>query len=288
MVAPMSLALRTTASIPLAHRAREQNEGEFLFEQIRLKGPADQIVDQVRQLIADGRLRAGQQLPTEREMAGMLGVGRQAVRGALSKLARIGLVDVIPSRGAFVRSLTPEGVREPLLTFLDSEVTNMFKFMEVRRLLEAWCAEEAARGADRRQLDRIRNSLTLMEHAIHNDLSVSEADLEFHTAVAAAAGNVVIEHLLDSFVTLLHSTERFRNIAAVTSNLPAYLAEHRAIYEAIKARDVKRARNRMRAHIDAVSARVADVLKRTECTVVPYREGDVRAKRDRRAHVVAP
>jgi GntR family transcriptional repressor for pyruvate dehydrogenase complex len=189
-------------------------------------------------------------------------VGRQAVRGALSKLARLGLVDVVPFRGAFVRSLTPASLREPLLSLLNNEISNMFEFMKVREVLESWCAGEAARRADSRKLKRIEESLLMMERAVREGRSISKADIEFHTAIAEIAENVILVHLMDTFTTLLHSTERFRNVAADARNVVIYLAEHKAIYEAIKARHASEARNRMRSHLRTVTSKVEEVLKR--------------------------
>lgn len=235
-----------------------------MFEQVRLKSPSDQIAEQVRMLIAKGRLKPGQRLPAEREMATMLGVGRQAVRGALNKLALAGLVQVMPSQGAFVRSLTPVSLRSPLGALLESGLANMFEFMEVRKVLEAWCAEEAARRTDPAKLKRVEASLALMEEAIREGRSVSRADIEFHAAIAEAAENTILLHIMDTFTTLLHSTERFRNLATDASNVGTYLAEHRAIYEAIKAGDPQEARRRMRAHLETVTSRVKDVLGKTD------------------------
>jgi GntR family transcriptional repressor for pyruvate dehydrogenase complex len=248
-------------AVPASRRAPgPPDPSGALFDLVRLKSPSDQIVEQVRLLIAQGRLQPGQQLPTERDMAGLLGVGRQAVRGALSKLARAGLVDVVPFKGAFIRSLTPEALREPLLTLMESEISNMFEFMEVRQALETWSAEEAARRGDATRLKRIEDSLTTMEEAIREGRSISKADIEFHTAIAEASENVVLVHLMGTFTSLLHSTERFRNIAADAENTPTYLAQHRGIYEAIKAGDAAEARGRMRGHLRTVTTRVKDVL----------------------------
>jgi GntR family transcriptional repressor for pyruvate dehydrogenase complex len=266
MPAPIGTQRRKTRQTN--HR---QGAKKNLFDLVRLRSPSDQIVEQVRRLIANGHLKLGQQLPTEREMAVMLGVGRQAVRGALSKLARLGLVEVVPFKGAFVRSLTPESLREPLLTLLNSEISNMFEFMKVREVLESWCAGEAARLADAGKLKRIEEALTMMESAIREGRSISKADIEFHTAIAEAAENVILVHLMDTFTTLLYSTERFRNVAADARNVVTYLAEHKAICEAIKSRDPSEARGRMRAHIRTVRSRVEDVLKSIELDAVNWK-----------------
>jgi GntR family transcriptional regulator, transcriptional repressor for pyruvate dehydrogenase complex len=255
-------------TVPRPSSSLTLDAGEGLFQHIRLKSPSDQIAEQVRSLVAKGRLRPGQQLPTERQMAVMLGVGRQAVRGALSKLARSGLVEVVPFKGAFIRSLTPDSLRGPLLTLLDSEIANMFEFMEVRKVIEAWCAEEAARRADPVKLKRVEESLTLMDEAIRAGRSIARADIEFHTAIADAAENVILVHLMDTFTSLLHSTARFRNIAADASNVGTYLAEHRAIYEAIERGDGAEARRRMLGHLATVTARVRAVLREAKVDAV--------------------
>lgn len=267
-------------SDPLQNRRRERRrtKQKTLFDLVRLKSPSDQIVEQVRGLIATGHLKLGQQLPTEREMAVMLGVGRQAVRGALSKLARLGLVEVVPFKGTFIRSLTPGSLREPLLTLLNSEISNMFEFMKVREVLESWCAAEAARRADSAKLKRVGDSLTMMEDAIREGRSISKADIEFHTAIAEAAENVILVHLMDTFTTLLYSTERFRNVAAHARNVVTYLGEHKAIYEAIKSRDPSEARSRMRSHIRTVTSRVEDVLKGMELDTVVGKEMPSRSR----------
>ena len=116
-----------------------------LFKKIPQKKVSDRVFDQVRDLIANGRLLPGDRLPPERELTGMLEVSRSSVREAIRKLECLGFVEQRQGEGTFIRSATA-GPMTDLMQELIKEDNFIFDLMEIRAVLETW---GAARAADR-------------------------------------------------------------------------------------------------------------------------------------------
>src|SRR5216117_3565728 len=107
----------------------------------------EEIVRQVKQLIAEGRLKSGDQLPPERDLAEKFVVSRTSVREALRALESLGFVEIRPGEGTFVREMSVEALIEPLALLMFSKREAIGELFEARRLLEPAIAALAARRA---------------------------------------------------------------------------------------------------------------------------------------------
>jgi GntR family transcriptional repressor for pyruvate dehydrogenase complex len=85
-----------------------------VFKPIRPKKISEEIVTQIKVLISDGQLKPGERVPSERELAALLGVSRPSVREAIMVLEAMGLVESRQGGGTFVRSLTETSLADPL------------------------------------------------------------------------------------------------------------------------------------------------------------------------------
>lgn len=195
------------------------------------------VTEHVRSLILDRRVQPGERLVAE-AIAEELGVSRVPVREALRQLDGSGLVEVRPRRGATV------------VSFDLSTNDDLLALLQVRRELEAWAAGEAARAHDDEDLAAIDGALEAGARALAASelVAAGRAHHDLVQAVARAAHN---RHLLDA-VTPLHNRTTVAFSLVAVDTLPDGWAAHRRIRHAIAARDPRRARHEVRAHLDEV------------------------------------
>jgi len=207
-----------------------------------------QAYRRVRRMIVDGKMAPGRRL-SHRILAKDLGIGRSPVRDALLQLEAEGLIEHRPNSGIYLREITPDELEQ---------------IYELRAVNEPFAAERAATHATAGQvaaLRRICDDLAAIagkpdpERWFATEPHRREfcrLDLEFHTAILAACGNPLLAKLLSSAQILALSfawdlghgrPEWFAGIVAETSRW------HRAICDAIRARDPAAARKAMAAHV---------------------------------------
>ena len=211
----------------------------------------EQIVRQIEESIQKGELSPGSQLPPERDLAKQFGVSRTAVREAIKALQEKGLVDAFPGRGTFVTTGTPNAMRRSLDRLVNSgEEEGRAYLVEVRDILEPEIAALAAERADDEALATMREAVKTMDGAAWDSDVYIEADLDFHLALAEAAGNPIVLSLIDSIVGLLRE-QRLR-IFRVEGGPDRGQQHHRRILEAIQRRDPQAARAAMQSHLAQV------------------------------------
>ena len=211
----------------------------------------EQIVRQIEESIQKGELSAGSQLPPERDLAKQFGVSRTAVREAIKALQEKGLVDAFPGRGTFVTTGTPNAMRRSLDRLVNSgEEEGRAYLVEVRDILEPEIAALAAERADDEAVATMREAVKTMDSAAWDSDVYIEADLDFHLALAEAAGNPIVLSLIDSIVGLLRE-QRLR-IFRVEGGPDRGQQHHRRILEAIQRRDPQAARAAMQSHLAQV------------------------------------
>jgi DNA-binding FadR family transcriptional regulator len=212
---------------------------------IKRNGLADQVIQQVRGLVADGTYHIGDRLPSEGELGALFGVGRSTVREAMRVLASRGLVDVRHGEGTFVASATlHESFEERLGRAALHEI------YEVRLFLELALSELATQRRDARDIAAMRACLKKRAQAIRaGDVErYAEADFAFHLAVAKAAKNAALFDMYESFVATVRPV-----LAAATT--PEYVRDekdrlHAALCEAIAAGNIAATRRLVRRHLE--------------------------------------
>jgi GntR family transcriptional repressor for pyruvate dehydrogenase complex len=218
----------------------------------RLHAPrrTDGIVAHVKDLILRGAVGPGERLPSERELARAWRVGRPSVREALQQLEAMGFVEVRAARGSFVRSLTPQGIEEPLRRAAAEERTIVAQVLDVRMALEGWIAAEAARAATDEQIARVSSIVLQLTQAAERGEPLSSLDAEFHRAIVEATGNTVMRHMLDSLTSLGATVRSFKRRIGFRQTQPlAFTEHHREVARALAARDGDAARAAMVAHL---------------------------------------
>jgi GntR family transcriptional repressor for pyruvate dehydrogenase complex len=235
---------------PLSRSATSADSSSGAFRRIAPpRGLTRAVVDRIAADIREGRLEPGARLPTEQEMIAALGVSRTVVREAIAALRAQGLVNTRQGVGAFVA----DGALRPPFR-LESEglrsITEVVHVMELRMGVEIEAAGLAAERAQPAHLEAMTAALEAIDRAIERDeLGVME-DFGFHRAVADATGNPQFPRFLEFLGRYIIPRQSVRVEApSVRDYLETIQAEHRAIFEAIRARSLGSARRAMRRHL---------------------------------------
>jgi GntR family transcriptional repressor for pyruvate dehydrogenase complex len=222
-----------------------------MYQAVRTKRLFEQIVEQIEKSIREKRLKPGEQLPAERELAQQFGVSRTAVREAMKTLCEKGMVEAYSGRGTFVTSEKFQPVRHPLHRLLNSSDTQNAEYVtELREILEPELTALAAERIEEQQLAMMREAVEVMDRSMRDPDAYIEADLDFHLALAEAAGNPLILSLLDSIVAVLR--EERLGVFAVRRGPARGQIHHKLILKAIERRNPARARKAMIAHMQQI------------------------------------
>ncbi len=211
----------------------------------------ERIVSQIEQRIVAGELKAGDQLPSENELAKQFAVSRTAVREAIKALREKRLVEIRPGRGTFITNGTQDAVRNSLgLLMKFGQPNSSQHLVEVREILEPEIAALAATRVTDEDIAAMQEAIDIMDTALEDVDRFVEADLDFHLALAEATQNPVVPLLMDSIIDLLR--EERKQIGAVEGGLQRGQSHHKKIVQAVKRRDAQAARRSMQDHLEQV------------------------------------
>lgn len=224
------------------------------FKPIKTKRLYEEIVEQIRALMAEGELKPGDRLLSERDLAERLQVSRPSVREAIRSLQLMGFVEIRRGGGTFVRDTNADGIIQPLAMFLALERSSLLEMFEVRRTFETAAARMAAERASAEELGRMAAALDAMRDRVgaRDPEKGEEADVEFHFAVAEATHNALLVRLFRTLsveFTRAVSVAR-RQLYGVEGNPRKLVAQHRRIYAAIERHDPEGAARAMLDHLD--------------------------------------
>ena len=222
-----------------------------VFRAIEQKKVSAQIIDQVKTLIATGRLKPGDALPPERELMKVFNVSRPTLREALNALSTMGFVRMAQRQRTRVRSLVPSNIAEPLHRLLKEDMSTSLELIESRTIIEKGNCRLAAKRATEADIARLERNLESMRSKIESNQSVTDDDAEFHIAIAEASHNKIQTHLMFSIYDLLKEKV---GLCYVNHEAVEILKQHQAIVEAIKSRDDQLAPLRMTEHLDYVES----------------------------------
>ena len=205
--------------------------------------------------ILAGKLRPGDQLPPERDLQLTFGVGRPAIREALISLQKAGLVEL--SNGARARVLMPTASH--IFTGMAPAVRQMLStsdgqryFQGARLFFEVGLARETAKAATEDDLAALKRALDANRKAIGDSDQFTATDIAFHFELAKIARNPIFIALHDQISDWL-TEQRVVTLRASGQERTAYNA-HKAIYDAIAARDADKAEAAMRDHLEQLAS----------------------------------
>jgi GntR family transcriptional regulator, transcriptional repressor for pyruvate dehydrogenase complex len=213
----------------------------------------DEAIDKMKQMIISGRVRPGDKLPREADLAAELGLSRNSLREAVKALTLVNVLDVRQGDGTYVTSLAPSLLLEAISFIVDFHRDDtVLAFLEVRRILEPAAAALAATRMTEEDMAALGKVLEVVDTTTPVDELVA-ADLDFHRQIAVGAGNPVLASLVDNMSAPTTRARIWRGMTEPRA-LERTLAEHRAIYNAILGRDADLAASWATVHIAGIES----------------------------------
>jgi GntR family transcriptional regulator, transcriptional repressor for pyruvate dehydrogenase complex len=215
-------------------------------EKISTKKVSDSVEEQLEKMIHSGMFKAGEKLPSVRELCELFGVGRSAVRDAITTLSGKGTVYVRRGEGTFVCEFDSSKLfNQNMLLSSSRDISELF---QVRKLLETGMAEISA-------VNRTEKDLHSLKHTLYSpSTNPWESDYQFHLTIAKATGNEILIQLVQFISTTMkkvmmdfhHYIQQDENTVKLISR------QHQQIIESIEKGDSKAAKQSMSNHLNTV------------------------------------
>jgi GntR family transcriptional repressor for pyruvate dehydrogenase complex len=226
------------------------------FQKVEAEKLSGAVVRQIEGLILRGILRPGDRLPPERDLSERLGVSRPSLREAVAELQAGGLLTARAGAGIYVADVLGSAFSPALVRLLSGHEEAVLDYVAFRRDIEGLAAARAAEAGSDTDLALIDAIMGKID-AAHSKRSPEEEarlDVEFHMAIVEASHNVITLHMMRATMDLLREGVFYNRqlMFRQRSVRDRLLAQHRAINDALQARDGARARAAIETHLDFV------------------------------------
>ena len=242
-------------------------------------GVPHSVVNRILDLVRTGMLRAGDRLPSERELIEILDISRPSLREALRALSMLGVIDSRHGGGAFVTDLEARTLLAPLDFFLSLSEDNLADAFESRRIVEIEIVRKAALTATREDLDDLNGMIAAHETVQDDPVGFRILDSRLHARLSAAAGNVVLERIAYGLYNMGLDIRRraTQNPALIRQST----GDHIRIVEALNARNADRAAREMSIHLDHIEETTRGAMK-PKVMPLPLTPAAIKAKKSPR------
>jgi GntR family transcriptional repressor for pyruvate dehydrogenase complex len=232
-----------------------------LFTPIKARKLSNEVYKQIVSLISSGDLKPGDKIPSERELAADMGISRQSIREALNRAEVMRLIEVRQSEGRFILSSVNESLKPPLTLIIEKEAERIFDFLEIRKLVEGWCAEKAAVEATRDELENMEEILDKMKKVASKDKQWEAMDLKLHLSFAKASHNVIAVHIMEALKSNFRPFFRFTKSMPSSERIDVLWQHHYEIFTAIKQRDPETAKKKVIAHLNFIEEKLKEDME---------------------------
>lgn len=211
---------------------------------------ASKAADAIRDMVISGELRAGEMLPSERQLALELQISRPTLRQAIGSLTAGNILESRHGGGTFVTSLTPAVLTEPIKFLLQIDESAVLSLFEVRCILEVNAAELAATRASDEQVAQLEDVLKEAAAKVTDREAFINLDFQLHEGIVQAVGNPLLSSLCDSISRLSMESRRLTG-GSLTVRRRAH-RDHQAIVAAMRAGDPQATAKAMKDHLAAI------------------------------------
>ena len=228
---------------------------------LKRKRLADQIADQLMEMITEGSLKPGDKLPSEPELMQQFQVGRSSIREAIGALSLIGLISVRPGHGTHVAHFTSEQQAKPIgLIGIGKE--RIRELVEARIELECVIVRLAAKRANTNDLVNIRKKHQQLRDALNKKSEPMKHDLAFHMALAQACHNTVLTRF---FLEMRQPIQQWMEQKAKYDwGYDQVYEQHDTIFTAIEAHDKAAAEEALKAHLLSTGEQLVTAILSTD------------------------
>lgn len=234
-----------------------------MFKKISPRKISDEIIEQFKEMLNKGELKPGDELPSERELAEMIGVSRPPLREALNALQTMGFIEIRPRSKIVVRSIVERFLGDPVSLLIAEDMEKLFELLEIRRAMESWVAYNAAKRAAEADIQKIGEIIERDQENLKFKRDDAKTDADFHVSIAQATENTIFSHLMASCYNILWNTQIVsrETLFKKAGNRERIAQQHVNIFEAIRARDADKAAREARRHIDFVAEEMRRLIK---------------------------
>jgi len=230
------------------------------IEPIRKKSVVKDAISKIKELIDQGYFKFGERLPAERELATSLGISLPSLREALSALSILGITDMLPGNGTYLRSSLDSWSNDPFSILFDLNKTVHIDLFEARRGMEGVIAELAAEKRTDKDLESMELVLKSMRDSVKDRDQFLKFETKFHEAVILAAQNFILRDFMEKMYKLLYESRR-KTIKYYKDLYKECYLDHYKIYKYIKKQDIKGARKAMVQHLSFLEKHVREEEK---------------------------
>ncbi len=229
-----------------------------LFSPVKTHKKSDEVYNQLFSLISSGKLTPGDKIPSERELAAELKISRQSIREALNRAEVMGLIKVRQGEGSFIQSTVKDVLKPPLTLIIEQEAARIFEFLEIRKLVEGWCAEKAALEATSAELQGMLEILEKMKKMASKNKQWEELDLALHLSFAKATHNVIAVHIMEALKVNFGPFFNFTKSMPSSEKIDVLWQHHFEIFKAIERRDPKTAKQKVIEHLNFIEEKLKE------------------------------
>lgn len=242
-----------------------------LFKPVKKMKIYEEIIAKVKDMIEDGRLKSGEKLPGERELAEVFHVSRSSVREALRSLESHRYLESRQGDGTYIARQPVESLVSPLASVILTEKDGQMELFEMRRMIEPQVAFLAAERATPDEILMMEEALELQEEEIAQGGTGTEVDKSFHYLMAKATKNKVFIRIADSIMDLLANSRD--EYLQVEGRPRKSIERHRQVLDAIKARDPELAARVMREHLEDIENSLFAAKRKEDLGLVARKGG---------------
>jgi GntR family transcriptional repressor for pyruvate dehydrogenase complex len=220
----------------------------------------DGVVEQLRGVIDQGHLKAGERLPSEAELVLQLCVSRPVLREAIGRLEAMGLVEVKRGRGMFVGG---RGSLSNCVKLVRSAMAispkELIQFYEFRRAIESYTARRAAEQATPADVAELESLCERMDQEGQSYEEAIHFDFQFHLKLVEMTGNELMRNVME--VIQGYVMAGMMQTTPYPRDRTASHREHLKILDAVRAKDPAAAERAMQAHIDRAEGELMQKIK---------------------------
>jgi GntR family transcriptional repressor for pyruvate dehydrogenase complex len=225
-------------------------KGDILYKLVKEKKLYEQVVDQIKRLIDEEKLKSNDILPTIEQLSKDIGVSKSTVREALVVLEAIGYIHCVRGKGAIINDVKALNLTEDPRIMLEKYKKNLHHVQEYNIIFEPAIAKLAAQKADEADVKRLEQNLKETEKVKderNNTEKIEALSLEFHRIISEMTKN---PYILNIFLLTEQIEKENRKIAMHSQSRPdGSYEEHKEIFLAIKERDGEKAYGVMYRHL---------------------------------------
>ena len=226
-----------------------------LFKPLESKRAFEAISEQIKDLIYTGQLNPGDRLPGERELAALFKTGRMVVRESLRMLEQSGFIYIKSGYkgGAFVKHVGSDVMTGSIVDLAKLGRISLEQLTEARIEIESAIVGLAAKRMDEQDFEQLWKNIEYSEQMIAQGKMLREGNISFHLLLARGTRNYLLEVIIESVMNVVDSlAEQLKPGIRYSAKI---LDTHKAIYEALRRKDVESARKLMRGHLVDVRSR---------------------------------